>query len=210
MNIYPASLESLVFPREGRRRRISSYDRKGGNDDRVHIASGDTKVIAEMDLPGMITHIWITIATDNREIEQDYLRKMVLRCYWDNETTPSVEVPVGDFFGMGHAQCRNFVSSPLQMSPQDGKGFNCWFAMPYECAKIEILNECDASMTVYYYIDYEEYLALPAEMLRFHAFWNRENPTKGMNTEDQPNAQFLFGGNNVTSRENYVILGCIL
>jgi hypothetical protein len=65
--------------------------------------------------------------------------------------------PIGDFFGMGHGQSHNFASAPLQMSPQDGKGFNCWFPMPFESVRIEMLNECEARMTVYFYFDYEEY-----------------------------------------------------
>ncbi|HHY82617.1 MAG TPA: DUF2961 domain-containing protein [Clostridiales bacterium] len=204
--LYPASLATIAYAREGTRRRISSYDRRGGNDDRVHIASGELKRIAEMDKPGMITHIWMTIATDSRIPERDYLRKMVLMMYWDDEEEPSVEVPIGDFFGMGHGMTRNFVSAPLQMSPEDGKGFNCWFPMPYEKARIEILNECDSSMTVYFYIDYEEYEKLPEGLLRFHSQWRRENPTKGMHSENMPNREFLFGGYNTDGAENYVIL----
>ena len=118
--LYPANLSNICYEREGKRRRISSYDRKGGNDDRVHLAAGENRILAEMNNPGLITHIWITIATDSRKPEPDYLRRMVLRMYWDGEEQPSVEVPVGDFFGMGHAQTRNFVSAPLQMSPEDG------------------------------------------------------------------------------------------
>lgn len=205
-NLYPASMATIAYAREGNRRRVSSYDKKGGNDDRVHVSPGSSTVLMDVNKPGMLTHIWFTIATDSRVPEQDYLRKMVLRCYWDGETVPSVEAPVGDFFGMGHGQAHNFVSAPLQMSPQDGKGFNCWFPMPFESARIEILNECAETMTVYFYFDYEEYDALPEGLLRFHAQWRRENPTKGTHTEDVSNAEFLFGGCNTTGDENYVIL----
>lgn len=204
--LYPANLSNICYEREGKRRRISSYDRKGGNDDRVHLAAGENRILAEMNKPGLITHIWITIATDSRKPEPDYLRRMVLRMYWDGEEQPSVEVPVGDFFGMGHAQTRNFVSAPLQMSPEDGKGFNCWFPMPFQKARIEMENECTVPMTVYFYFDYEEYEALPEGMLRFHAQWRRENPTKGISDEGMENKDFLFSGENVTGDDNYVIL----
>lgn len=204
--LYPATLATLCYEREGKRRRISSYDETGGNDDRVHIKTGESTVLAEMHSPGLITHIWFTIATDSRAPEEDYLRKMVLRIYWDGEENPSVQAPIGDFFGMGHGMSKNFISSPLQMSPQDGKGFNCWFAMPYEQAKVEVLNECEETMTVYFYFDYEEYAVLPQGMLRFHAQWNRENPTIGIDDSKIENRDYLFEGKNTTGDGNYVIL----
>lgn len=204
MNV--ASMSTIACMRQGKRRRISSYDRSGGNDDRVHIRAGQTLTLADISSPGIITHIWLTIATDSREKEADYLRKMTLRMYWDGETVCSVETPVGDFFGMGHGMTENFVSAPLQMSPEDGKAFNCWFPMPFEQARIEITNECINDMTVYFYFDYEAYDALPDNMLRFHAWWKRENPTCGKSDIGQTNAEFLFAGSNLTGDENYVIL----
>jgi hypothetical protein len=62
---------------------------------------------------------------------QLYLRQVVIRMYWDGETEPSVEVPIGDFFGMGHAVTKNFTSAPFAMSPENGKSFNCFFSMPF-------------------------------------------------------------------------------
>ena len=70
-------------------------------------------------------------------------RRVVLRMYWDGEATPSVECPIGDFFGLGHGLFKNFVSLPLQMSPENGRGMNCWFPMPFsEGMRIEVTNEC--------------------------------------------------------------------
>lgn len=204
--LYPASLSTIAYRREGRRRRASSYDRRGGNDDRMHIAPGETLSLARLSGPGMITHIWMTIATDSREREQDYLRKMTLRMFWDGEEAPSVEAPVGDFFGMGHGMTRNFVSAPLQMSPEDGKGFNCWFPMPFESAVVTMENECSEAMTVYFYVDYEAYDALPEGLLRFHAQFRRENPTDGIPDDGMTNREWLFGGENRTGAGNYVIL----
>ena len=202
----PASLSTLAQARSGRRMRASSYDRAGGNDDRMHIQPGATGVLAEMDKPGLVTHLWVTITTACSPVEKNYLRKIVLRMYWDGESVPSVEAPVGDFFGMGHAQSRNFVSAPLQMSPEDGKGFNCWFPMPYEKARIEVLNECDDEIKLYFYVDYEEYETLPADLLRFHAVWNRECPTAGIPDEGMENREFCFGGLNTMGEGNYVLL----
>jgi hypothetical protein len=81
-------------------------------------------------------------------------RKVLLRMYWDGETSPSVETPIGDFFGMGHSMAKNFVSLPLQMSPQDGRGFNCWFPMPFASgARIEVTSEASKPLNLYFYVN---------------------------------------------------------
>src|SRR3954467_12848329 len=108
-------LAGLPMLRAATSRRASSWDRTGGNDDRLHIAPGQEAVLADISGAGVIRHLWVTIACD----EPDFLRKGVLRAWWDGETEPSIAVPVGDFFGVGHAQTRNFNALPLQMSPED-------------------------------------------------------------------------------------------
>lgn len=203
----PASLSTIAFLRDAKRERLSSYDKTGGNDDRIYIEPGEYRTIADIKGAGCITHIWCTIAGENFVEEKNYLRKIVLKIYWDGEQNPSVEVPIGDFFGMGHAICKNFISSPLQMSPQDGKSLNCWFPMPFSNnARIEILNECDKQTIFYFYIDYEEYSSIPDNMLRFHASWNREYPTKGIEQSNMTNREWLFEGKNTSGDENYVVL----
>jgi hypothetical protein len=182
--------------------RASSWDRTGGNDDRLHIAPGETAILAEIAEPGVVRHVWVTIACRDR----DYLRKIVLRAYWDGEAEPSVEVPVGDFFGIGHARARNFWSLPLQMSPEDGKGFNCWFPMPFSSARIEVQSECDEEVLFYYYVDYELTGSDDPSLARFHAQWRRENPTDGISDEGLSNDEFQFGGTNLDGAGNYVIL----
>jgi len=202
-----ASLETLAWRRSGRRLRISSYDRKGGNDDRIYVKPGDKAVIADIAGAGCITHIWASFMNENFKPEKNAHRKVVLRMFWDGEDTPSVEAPIGDFFGMGHAQTRNFVSAPLQMSPQDGKALNCWFPMPFATgARLEITNECDTLLIFYYYVDYEAWRETPEELLRFHAQWHRECPTKGVSDEGMPNREWSFEGQNTTGEGNYVIL----
>jgi hypothetical protein len=82
--------------------------------------------------------------------------------YWDEEPEPSVEVPIGDFFGMGHGETKNFISAPLQMSPRGGRGFNCWWPMPFKNhAKIEVESQLSKKFNLYYYVDYEEYDEFP-------------------------------------------------
>ncbi len=202
-----ATLATLARRREGRRLRVSSWDRTGGNDDRLHIAPGETRRIAQIDGAGCLAHLWCTLANEGFGQEPNALRKVVLRAFWDGEKTPSVEAPIGDFFGMGHAMSRNFVSAPLQMSPQDGKGFNCWFPMPFAAgARLEVLNECDSTLLFYYYVDYESYDALDPDLLRFHAQWRRECPTDGTPDAGVDNKEWCFGGTNATGEGNYVLL----
>ena len=182
--------------------RASSWDRTGGNDDRLHIQPGERAVLAEIDNPGVVRHVWATIACR----EEYYLRKIVLRMYWDGTDTPCVEAPIGDFFGMGHARMRNFVSLPLQMSPEDGKSFNCWFPMPFDSARIEVESECADEVLLYYYVDYELTGASDSELGRFHAQWRRENPCDGIDEAGLSNDEFQFGGTNTDGAGNYVVL----
>jgi hypothetical protein len=173
------TLAGLPLLRPGvRRLRESSYDRKGGNSDWWEFAPGQSRNIAEIAGAGCIKHIWSTMWCDDKQ----QFRKIILRMYWDGETSPSVETPIGDFFGMGHGMCRNFVSLPLQMSPQDGRSFNCWWPMPFQNgARIEVVNEADKQLNFYFYIDYESYPEGTAlqDYGRFHAQWRRVNPTPG-------------------------------
>jgi hypothetical protein len=186
-----SSLRELARLRTGRRRRFSSWDRTGGNDDCLRLAPGQTAVLAEPGGAGCVTHLWMTAGCP----EEHYLRKLVLRMFWDGEANPSVEVPLGDFFGVGHGLTRNFASLPLTMSPQDGRGFNCFFPMPFaDGARIEVTNECErATARFYYYVDYEAYDALEEGLGRFHAQWRRENPTDGIPDTGISNVEYQFG-----------------
>ena len=196
-------LSDLPLLTRGRSRRASSWDRTGGNDDRAHIQPGDTAVLAEIGEPGVIRHIWMTLAC----AEPHFLRRVVFRAWWDGERNPSIEVPVGDFFGMGHAQTANFVSLPLQMSPQDGKAFNSYFPMPFESARLEIASQCEMSeLLVYFYVDYELTAKNNTQLGRFHAQWRRQNPTDGIPDGELSNDEYQFGGVNLTGDGNYVIL----
>lgn len=210
MNRYPADLSSLAIMRDNKRRRVSSYDRSGGNDDRIYIKPGETRTFAELEGAGYITHIWMTYGNDGVKDEQEEfnLRKIYLQFYWDGEENPSVQAPLGDFFGMGHGVSRNFVSEPLQMSPQDGRSLNCWFVMPFSNgAKLTITNECQSTLMLYFYIDYEQHESIPEDMLRFHAKWHRECPTEGMDEKScETHNAWCFGGKNTSGDGNYTIL----
>lgn len=201
-------MESLPLAKNFKRKRFSSFDRKGGNADIVKIKPGATMIIAETKSPGSIRHIWCTIGIADRDGKPEayYLRKIVIRMFWDGAKDPSVEVPIGDFFGMGHGLSRNFVSAPLQMSPENGTGFNCWFPMPFSRgARIEVTNECGEGIKLYYYVDWEEYERLDEGLLRFHASWNRER-TKGISDEGMGPMEFQDKGTNTSGKDNYVLL----
>jgi len=130
--------------------------------------------------------------------------------YWDGEKEPSVEVPVGDFFGLGHGVYKEFWSIPLTMSPREGRAMNCFFPMPFSAgARIEFLNECDNKLVLYFYIDYEEYTSLEDGLGRFHAQWRRENPTRGWdNDPERSGIPIEESGKipNLDGKENYVLL----
>lgn len=220
-----SSLRDLPRLRRQRRGRASSWDRSGGNDDRVTMRPGQTALLADLEGPGAITHIWCTVALPHQEPpeagEQDFLRRLVLRITWDDSEHPSVLVPLGDFFGVGHGRTTNFTSAPLQMSPEDGKGFNCWFAMPFaRRARVEVVSELESSpVFLYYYVDYELHERAEEDLGYFHAQWRREDPTDGADERGASNREFLLEGTNLDGEGNYTILeaeghghyvGCVL
>jgi hypothetical protein len=202
-----ASLDHIYEARPGKRKRLSSYDHSGGNDDRFHIKPGETRTFADIAEEGVITHIWITTMNDG-PVQDPYLfRKVSLQFYWDEETNPSVLAPIGDFFGLGHALLKNYVSAPLQMSPQDGRGLNCWWPMPFrKRARLEVTNGTKRDLLFYFYVDYEA-RPLEDDALYFHAQWKRCCPTEGISPESCPDhASWCFEGKNVDGKDNYVIL----
>jgi len=213
-----STLADLARIRRCKRRRISSFDRTGGNYDWYEIASGETRIIGDIKGAGAIRHIWCTMHAPSGE--EFFLRKVLIRMFWDGEEHPSVEVPIGDFFGMGHGMSKDFWSLPLVMAPDNGRGFNCFFSMPYgSSAKIEIINECESELNFYFYIDYEEYEKLEADLGRFHAQWRRENATGTWGAEmplQEPLWETTEGQKylldvlwkqpNITGEDNYIIL----
>jgi hypothetical protein len=192
----------------------------------VTLAAGATLTLAAIEGAGSITHIWMTVAVrddphpDFTPALRAALRSTILRIYWDGSEHPSVLTPVGDFFGVGHGRTVNFASLPLQMSPENGRGFNCFFHMPFAAgARIELQSEPSGEpLLVYFYVDYEEFDELESELGRFHAHWRRERTTAA-SQRDETNEEFLFTGTNLDGQRNYVILdtegrghyiGCVL
>ena len=130
----------------------------------------ETMTIAEIDGEGALQHIWMT-PTGN-------WRFSILRFYWDDEKTPSVEVPVGDFFGMAWNEYAPLNSLAVTVNP--GSAFNCYWKMPFrKKCKITLQNVNDKDqMRLYYQIDYTLTKVDPDEAY-FHAQYRRSNPTQG-------------------------------
>lgn len=135
----------------------------------IHIEPGKTVTLAEINGSGAIQHIWMT-PTGN-------WRYSILRFYWDDETTPSVEVPVGDFFGMGWGEYAQMNSLAVTVNP--GSAFNCYWSMPFrKKCKITMENINTERMTLYYQVDYT-LTPVPEDAAYFHAQFRRNNPVKG-------------------------------
>lgn len=135
----------------------------------IRIQSGETITLAEIEGPGAIQHIWMT-PTGN-------WRFSIIRIYWDDEETPSVEVPVGDFFGMGWGEYAPLNSLAVCVNP--GSAFNCYWPMPFrkKCKiTMENINDKD-DMRLYYQIDYT-LTDVPDDAAYFHAQFKRTNPNE--------------------------------
>jgi len=104
------------------------------------------------------------------------LRQAILNMYWDNETDASVVCPLGDFFGVGFGERKDYVSLPLS---ETSGGFNCYWPMPFHRhVRWTLENRSDETIRSFYYnVDFTAYDSLPADLEEFHACWRRENPT---------------------------------
>jgi len=150
----------------------SSFDRTGGNSDRWPVPPGGVQEVFNATGAGVITHIWFTIAASSG----DHLKELVLRGYWDGNTKPSVEVPIGDFFGLNLGSYQVYQSQYLACSP--GRSLNCYFAMPYkQSARFTVTNEGKAEVgSLYSNIDYLTVPRLPDDVLYFHAQYRQSAP----------------------------------
>jgi len=148
----------------------SSFDRTGGNHDSWPMTSGQTIDLFKTDQPGAITHIWFTIAAQGAM----HLKELVLRAYWDGNAKPSVEAPVGDFFGLNLGSYQIYESQYLACSP--GRSLNCYFVMPYKSAHLTVTNEGKGNVGAFYSnIDYQV-APLPPDALYFHAQYRQSAP----------------------------------
>lgn len=142
------------------------------------IKSGESSILAEMEGPGIINHIWITVTDKTTDYDRYVLRDLILKMYWDDEEEPSVEVPVGDFFCCGFGEPCLVNSLPITVVPKSG--MNMYFKMPFQkSAKIVLENQHANTIPEFFYeINYCLYEELPNNSLYFHARWNREAVTR--------------------------------
>jgi hypothetical protein len=172
----------------------SSFDKTGGNRDWWPIAGGAVQEVFNASGPGVITHIWFTISARSG----DHLKELVLRAYWDGNAKPSIEVPIGDFFGLNLNSYFNYQSEYLACSP--GRSLNCYFAMPYKTsARLTVTNEGTQEVGSFYSnIDYMSVPRLPEDAMYFHAQY-RQRPAVAHAAEP---GQKL----NPIGQENYVYM----
>ncbi len=198
----PLSNLSQIVP--ARSKRISSYDRAGGNHDSISVEPGETKVIAEIEGAGIVKHIWVTMSSGDPLLRKN----LILRAYWDGQEHPSIEAPIGDFFGQGWGEKYNFISLPLAAAPANGNALVCYFPMPFgKGARFTVENQSEIKTdNFYYYLDYEEHESIGDDQGRFHAWYNQELTQPESGSGDIENEWAVFGefANNLSDAQNYV------
>jgi hypothetical protein len=134
----------------------------------INIAGHETVTLADIDGSGAIEHIWCTV-------NPKAYRRLVLRIYWDNETTPSVEVPLGDFFCNGWGIPSNVNSLPISVNSTGG--FNSYWEMPFrKHARITLENiSPDEIKHFYYQVDYA-LTGISEDVAYLHVQFRRNNP----------------------------------
>ena len=237
--------QSLTKVKEARTGRLSSWDQSGRNQDYWVIPAGKTVSLGEIEGPGCINHIWMTSscrrikapaildaalnanAAPVMEIhpalgviwddyDPFYYRKVLIKITWDDQDTPSVLVPFGDFFCIGNSYPGNFSSLPFNVSlkPEESGRYgapcsvSCYFPMPFQKkARFEIINENDVTFILYFYLDFELYKhPMGEDTAYFHASWHRENPCKGWGPDIQVNSPEVNSVSNLTGEGNYLLL----
>jgi hypothetical protein len=170
---FSSPLSGLANPRAGTALHEGSWDRKHLNDDALHLKAGQTVTLFTHEGAGCVHRFWVTIAP--RE-DAAILSQAILRMYWDGDANPSVECPIGAFFGVGFGEQKDYISMPLD---ETSGGYNCYWPMPFHrSARWTLTNGSDKPIDSFYYnIDYTALDSLPADTRHFHAQFRRENPT---------------------------------
>ncbi len=135
------------------------------------IEPGEVVELCDIEGPGTIRHIWLTTNQDPA-----VQRACVIRAYWDGQTHPSMECPIGDFFGCAHGRIAAYQSAVHSMGPTGGR--NIWLPMPFVTqAKLTFTNQGKLPVPLYYQIDYTLGDKHPQDVGRLHTLFRRENPT---------------------------------
>jgi hypothetical protein len=172
--VAPIDLLQLTQVKDFTAHRVSSNNPDlNSNDDSLRPIPGQTVVLADVTGPGMITHIWLTVAAN----EYAWPRLLRLRVYYDGSSTPSVDAPIGDFFGVGHGLERP-LSSLVVRDSSSGRSRNSYWPMPFrQRCRITVTNEGRRRVSnLYYQIDYQKMPSLPAGTGYFHARYRQALP----------------------------------
>jgi len=188
----PEEIFALSRLRNYKNLRSSSWDRTGGNDDSVGVDPGQTATVLDVHGAGVVTHIWFTINSPDTM----HLKNLVLRAWWDGEPAPSIEVPVGDFFGLGLGEYFIYQSALLAVAPM--KALNAYFQMPFAtAARLTLTNEGTVgTKNLYFAVDYVALSSLPRGLGRFHAQYRQAAPCRAVKSD----------GKNLSGRDNYVFV----
>ena len=201
------NLSELPLLHKRKTGRVSSWDRSGRNADRWLIPARSSMVLADIRGPAQITHLWMTQYAGYREC--------LLKITYDDAPAPSVLVPLGDFFCLGHSLVNNFQSALFSASTgfpyQFNKpcALNAYVPMPFaRRAVVELVNESDREQLQYFYVDYETLEDFPAGTAYFHAEFRRANPFGGWGPELTVNTAAVDAVNigRQAWENNYVIL----
>jgi len=160
-------------PYEAHRQSSSAAD-LSSNGDAVPIPPGKSLTLLDADGPGVITHFWNTIAA----LDPFAGRSVVLRVYYDGLEKPSVQVPLGDFFGVGHGAHKSFTSAPVSVSA-NGLARTCYWQIPFrKHVRVTVSNESPTYpvASFYYYLDWQKRDRLPEETMYFHAQYRQSMP----------------------------------
>ncbi|MHB8519505.1 MAG: DUF2961 domain-containing protein [Limisphaerales bacterium] len=197
--VHPAALQisdpfGLTQPKNFTAHRASSNNPDwNSNDDSQRPIPGETTVLADLAGPGVVSHLWMTIA-DN---EYAWPRLLRLRVYYDGSEIPSVDAPVGDFFAVGNG-AEAEVESLMVRNSSAGRARNCYWPMPFrKSCRITVTNEGRRRVSMlYYHVDWNKVPSLPAETPYFHAHYRQSLPAPA----DGSNYEFL----NVSGKGHYV------
>jgi hypothetical protein len=182
-------LEDLIKPHEGRSMRSTStaVDKEGkylsSNRDNYRVPPGATKVVLDAQGPGVVTHLWFTFLSPAPETwapkGSANHQEMLLRIYYDGNSRPGVEAPLGDFFANCFGKRREVISVPVVV--EDADSYNCFWQMPFrKSIRIEIINQSKTKniSLLYYNIDWIKLDKLVNDTPYFYAQYRQEYPVK--------------------------------
>lgn len=175
----PTDAAPIYRMRAGRSGQLTTFD-DATKQKEYNLKPGETHVLAERSTPGIITRLWMTMSgwfwenwdgeDESRWPDPAILKKVILRIYWDGNDFPSIEAPIGDFFGMGQCEYKPYLSDYTGLS---SGGFYCYFPMPFRKVKIEVQNLHDRLVpAMFLNANFQALDVLPPGAGRLHCLYN--------------------------------------